>query len=98
MKYLAFLLVFASLGCANVTTMKINRMADGSLSINSGKDVSIGALNYTSKTGETLSIQRYTSNSNSAAIEAQAVREKQIIDGITNALQAGAALAAKGAK
>lgn len=82
----------ALIGCANVTTMKINRTPDGALSINSGKDVSIGSLSYSSPSGETLDIEDYTSNASAAAIDAQAAREQQMIDGIIKALQAGAAL------
>ena len=86
------LVLFA--GCANVTTMKINRAADGTLAINSGKDVSIDALSYKAPNGETLEVKGYTSNANTAAIAAQAAREKQIIDGVLTGIQTGAKLGA----
>lgn len=97
-KLLSIVALVSLTGCANITTMKINRAPDGTLSINSGKDVTIGSLSYSAPSGEKLDVKEYTSNANSAAIAEQAVREKQIIDGLMNALQAGAAMAAKGAK
>lgn len=85
-------------GCANVTTMKINKNVDGSLSINSGKDVSIGSLDYRNlKSGESLKVEKYTSNANTDVINAQTAREKAYIDGIISAIAAGAGLAKKGA-
>lgn len=92
MRQFVLAMVIVAAGCANVTTMKISRTPDGALSINSGKDVSIGSLSYSAPSGETLDVQDYTSNANTAAIDAQAAREQQIIDGVIEALKTGAAL------
>lgn len=85
-------------GCANVTTMKLNRSPDGAIAISSGKDVTFGSLSYSTPAGEKLDVKDYSSNANTAAISAQSAREAQIIEGIISAFQAGAAMAAKGAK
>lgn len=97
-KLVMVLTLYGIVGCANVTTMKLTRDPNGAIAINSGKDVTFGSLSYSAPTGEKLDVKDYSSNANTAAISAQAAREAQIIEGVIDAFQAGAALAAKGAK
>lgn len=92
MKRLIVVLAVALAGCANVTTMKISRTPNGALTIDSGKDVSLDHLTYESPSGEKLDVSGYSSNANSAAIDAQTAREKQVLEGFIDALKAGAAL------
>lgn len=98
MRFLA-LLVFLS-ACANVTTMKIEKMANGSVKINSGKDVRFKDFHLRTVTGEQLDIGEYSSAANTDAINAQATREIGMVNAVStainNAIQTGMKAAAKG--
>lgn len=85
--------------CANVTTTKIHRTATGDVTIDSGKDVKIGALALDDGPVHLL-VKDYSSAANVDAVNAQANREigmvHAVTDAVLKALQAGAGLAAKG--
>lgn len=93
---LAVLVAALAVGCANVTTTKILRGHDGSLAISSGKDVKIDKLTFDPTSGA-ISVEGYSSNANVAVIDAEAEREAMHADKTLAVLQAGAALALKGA-
>lgn len=96
MRYLIILAMLA--GCANVTTMKIKQNKDGSISIDSGKDVRMGQL-YFKRGDEEVFVLDYSSAANTDVINAQSTREigtiNAIKDAILSAVQAGIAAAGK---
>lgn len=86
-------MALALCGCANVTTTRIMRSANGQIIISSGKDVKIEKLHYSySPVDGTVEVvmSGYSSNANTDAINAQAQREQQVINGVITAVQLGA--------
>lgn len=100
MRRLAWVALLLLTGCANVTTMVIKHQPDGTLDVSSGKDVHAKVLDFR-EGAAVLHIEGYSSDANTAAIDAQAAREigmtNAVADAVLKALQAGAGLAAKGA-
>lgn len=94
---LVILTLLAATGCANVTTMKIHRTVSGDISIDSGKDVKFSSLSYRNPSGEALDVKGYSSNANADVIDAQTVREKNMLDALGKAIDIGKSLAVKGA-
>lgn len=99
----ALLALLLLAGCfpANVTTTRISREADGSIVVDSGKDVAIGRLVYDAPDGTRLEVRDYTSSPNAAAIDAQRERERAQLEGALHAVERGVELgvgaAARGA-
>ena len=92
------LLLLLCASCANVTTMKIRQNRDGSISIDSGKDVKADSVIF-DRGDEHVEIKGYSSMANTDAINAQANREVAVTQAISAAIvegmKAGAAAAAK---
>jgi hypothetical protein len=100
-KSCALILALVMSGCfANVTTMKITRNPNGSITIDSGKDVAFKTLHFEDAGGK-LDVAGYSSNANSSTIDAQTARETAQFQGINSILQtaitAAVSAAAKGA-
>lgn len=91
MNYLILLVLLA--GCANVTTTKISRTANGDVKIDSGKDVHIGGL-HLQDGPVTLDVTDYSSNANTDAINAQGKREVDLTNAAANAVLKGLAAGA----
>ena len=96
MRWLVLLLCCAS--CVpNVTTTRITRAKDGTVTINSGKDVSIGSLALDDGPLH-MTLKGYSANANTEAIKAEGERETARINAIAAAVaqgvQAGIAAAA----
>lgn len=95
---IAMLLLLVLTACANVTTTKISRTRGGDLRIDSGKDVTIGALTFEDGGGTRLTLKGYSSAANTAVISAQGTREvdltNAIADAVLKAVAAGAGVAA----
>ena len=85
--------------CANVTTMKIRQARDGTITIDSGKDVKAERVEF-HRGDETVVVVGYSSMANTDAIVAQANREVAITQAISaavlQAVQAGVNAAKKG--
>lgn len=85
--------LMACSSCANVTTMKIRQAADGSISIDSGKDVKADQI-YFKRADEIFFVQGYSSAANVDAVNAQGNREvnltNAVADAILKAVAAGA--------
>lgn len=94
MTWLVLLALLA--GCANVTTMKLEKLPSGAIKVDSGKDVRFKGLHYRTATGEQLDITDYSSNANTDAINAQGKREVDLTnaaaDAVLKGLAAGAGL------
>lgn len=91
MKHLWIVLV-AFLGCTNVSTMKIHHAPDGTITVSSGKDVTAKVIDFR-EGNAVLHIENYSSSINTSAIDAQAARELQVIDGVLRAVEVGKAAA-----
>jgi hypothetical protein len=97
---IATLALLSLAACANVTTMKIRQNRDGSISIDSGKDVKAERVEFR-RGDEEVVVVGYSSMANTDAINAQANREVAVTQAISAAIvegmKAGVAAAAKGA-
>src|SRR5712671_2698154 len=98
-KSFALALIFL-VGCfANVTTTKISHLPDGTIKIDSGKDVKIGSLHFEEGSAR-LDVSDYSSNASAAVVEAQGKREVDQLTAINailqNAISAAVSAAAKG--
>jgi len=91
--------IFVFCSCANVTTMKIRQNKDGSISIDSGKDVKAESVLF-KRGDESVEVHGYSSMANTDAINAEANREVAVTNAISaavlQAIQAGVSAAAKG--
>lgn len=85
----------------NVTTTKISHLPDGTIRIDSGKDVKIGNLHFKEGSAE-LDVANYSSNASAAVVEAQGKREVDQLTAINailqNAIAAAVSATAKGVK
>lgn len=82
------LVVLATLflaACPNVTTMRIKQAADGSISIDSGKDVRAEQI-YFKRADEVFFVQGYSSAANTDAINAQGNREVNLTNAVADAV------------
>jgi hypothetical protein len=88
---LGLILAFCT-GCTNVTSTIVKRTTDGSIVINSGKDVTIGYLSYTTNG---LVISNYSSSVNVQTIQAQSARESALAEGVAKGITEAAIKGAK---
>jgi hypothetical protein len=99
-RVLMLLAAMAVVSCANTTTMVIKQNRDGSISVNSGKDVKAERVEFR-RGDEEVVVVGYSSMANADVINAQSAREVSLTQAITaavlQALQAGISAAAKGA-
>ena len=86
----ALALALLGTGCANTTTTKVYRTADGAWIVQSPKDIDAQGIDFQTPKGTRLHVQSWTSRTNPAVTIAQGKRETANID-------ASAALAAKAA-
>lgn len=97
MGFLLAAVAYLSVGCANTTTTKVSREADGSVSISSGKNVRLKNLSATLPDGTTISVEAYEAQADPQVTAAQGKREKGVVDSTGKAVGKAAAAAVKGA-
>lgn len=93
---LAVALVVA--GCmSNVTQTRISKRPDGSVVIQSGKDVTFKELIWIDKDGVRVEVRGYSSNVNADVVRAQDERERALRADAIESVRAGIALGARAA-
>ncbi len=83
-------------GCANTTTTKVYRDADGAWVVESPKDIHAQGVDYRNVKGDHLQVQDWQSTVNPAVTAAQGTRESSDVDATANLVGNAVAAAVKG--